>query len=91
MDIVPCVNKCPKLVIGTNAPPPNINTYLSYILNISRNAPTTTNILVICPGVSLVLSNINCPIKHIKPAKINELKYIIINLQTNSVTNTWNR
>ena len=56
-----------KPVIGTSAPPPAQSTNLSYKLNISKNDPTTTNIVVICPGVSLVLSSIICPIKHTKP------------------------
>ena len=34
----------------------------------------TTNKEVTCPGVSLVLSNINCPIRHINPQNINEYK-----------------
>ena len=63
----------------------------SLILNISKNDPTTTNRLVICPGLNLVLSSIICPIKHTNPANKNALKYIISNLQTNSMTYTRNR
>jgi len=69
--IAPCTNKCPKLVIGTNAPPPAHKINLSYILNISKNEPKTTNIVVMCPGVKLVLSKINCPRKHTTPQNIN--------------------
>ena len=40
---------------------------LSYKPNTSRKAPTTTKIVVICPGVNFVLYKINCPIKHTIP------------------------
>ena len=67
-----------SLVIGTSAPPPNISISESYIPNISKNAPITTKLAVTCPGVSLVLSRINCPIKQMNPQYINEYKYIIM-------------
>ena len=44
----------------------------------SKNAPTTTKIVVICPGVNLVLSKITCPIKHTNPQNKNALTYIIL-------------
>ena len=73
----PWVSIWPKLVIGTKAPPPAHKTILSYKLKTSKKAPITTNITVICPGVSLVLSNIICPIAHINPANKKAFKYII--------------
>ena len=58
--IAPCISKCPNDVIGTKAPAPQYKTILSYIPKISRKAPITTNKLVTCPGVNLVLSSISC-------------------------------
>ena len=75
--IAPCIKRCPKLVIGTIAPPPAQRIILSYKLNVSKNAPSTTNIEVIWPGVSLVLSSINCPIKQTNPQNRKEFTYII--------------
>ena len=51
---------------------PNLSTNKSYIENVSRAAPITTNKLVICPGNNLVLSSIIWPIKHTIPANKNE-------------------
>ena len=58
-------------VIGIIAPAPQYNTNLSYIPKISNNAPITTNKEVTCPGVNLVLSNINCEIMHTVPQNRN--------------------
>ena len=69
----PCIRECPKLIIGSCAPPPTWIIIQSYISNISKKAPITTNKDVICPGVSFVLSKIICDIKHIKPQNKNEL------------------
>ena len=41
-------------------------------------APITTNNAVTCPGVSLVLSSIICPITHIIPENKNEYIYITL-------------
>jgi len=51
-------NKFPKEVIGTEEPILENSINLSYIPKKASNAPITTNIDVICPGVSLVLSSI---------------------------------
>ena len=74
VSIAPWISKCPNEVIGTRAPPPAHKTNLSYMLKESRNAPTTTKIVVICPGVSLVLSRINCPITQTIPQNKNAFK-----------------
>ena len=76
--IAPCINRCPNDVIGIIAPAPTYNTILSYIPNMSRAAPITTNNEVTCPGVNLVLSNINWAIIQTKPQNKNEYKKIII-------------
>lgn len=73
-----CDRECPKLTIGTSAPPPTTFTILSYIPPISNTAPIDTNMLVICPAVNFVLSNIICAIKHITPQNKNEYKYFIM-------------
>ena len=79
ISIAPWINKCPKEVIGIIAPAPQYKTNLSYIPAKSKKAPITTNKVVICPGVNLVLSNIICPIKHINPEKIKAFNYILRN------------
>ncbi len=74
----PWIRECPKLVMGSKAPPPTLAIKKSYIPKESRAAPTQTKIAVIWPGVNLVLSRISSAIKHIRPQKRNELiKYII--------------
>ena len=70
----PCINKCPKDVITTIAPAPNLDTKKSYMLNISKNAPITTNKDVTSPGLSFVKSKSNCPIKQTIPANRKEYK-----------------
>ena len=42
LSIAPWINRCPKDVIGTMAPAPQYRTNLSYMPNISRNAPIIT-------------------------------------------------
>ena len=76
ISIAPWTNKCPNDVIGTRAPAPAYSTILSYIPNISKNAPITTNRLVTCPGVSLVLSKIICDIKHTIPQNKKAYRYV---------------
>ena len=83
VSIAPCTNRCPKDVIGINAPAPQCCTILSYIPNKSNDEPITTNKLVTCPGVRLVLSNIICDIRHTKPQNINEFTYITYLLHPN--------
>ena len=68
----PWIRRCPKLVIGTSAPPPTKFIILSYILKLSKNAPITTKRLVMCPADSLVLSRIICAIIQIIPVNRNE-------------------
>jgi len=68
----PWINECPKEVITTIAPAPNFLTKKSYIPNISKNAPTTTNNEVTSPGFNLVKSINSCPIKQTTPANKNE-------------------
>ena len=66
-------NKFPKDVIGIDAPTPAKSIKYSYIPKKLNIAPTTTKILVICPGVNLVLSKIISPINEIVPTNIKAL------------------
>ena len=73
--IYPCkadeYNIWPKLDIITVAPAPNLVIRISYQPKKDKKAPMTVKIDVICPGVSLVLSNIICPMAQTIPENKN--------------------
>ena len=71
-------NIWPKLEIRVVAPAPHLATMSSYIPKNESIAPITVTLLVICPGVSFVLSSTTWQIKQTKPANRNAFKYIII-------------